>query len=179
MSRYCWAIIPVAWVATSLFAIGDEGSKKTREATATKKERVRNMRVKALFEDMRDGKYGDRRFPALDWTDIPALLELADSTTSLKAFPRNSISSQRQAECSEGMVALWLIEGIRQGGKFPSLNALCFKKGRQAKNWCKASEENHKEVAKAYRTWGRKVESLDRQNAGGIDPLKGTNLYWY
>ena len=56
--------------------------------------------------------------------DIPALLDCADSTTTLKDFPRNPVSSQFEPECSEGMVALWLIEGFATASRpdFGSLN---------------------------------------------------------
>lgn len=75
-------------------------------------------RVRKLFEAMRAGKCDESVFPALGWEDIPSLLTVAPSTAVLKNFPRNAISSQYEPECSEGMVALWLIEGLRRGGSF-------------------------------------------------------------
>lgn len=137
------------------------------------------QRVKKLFETMRDGKYAGIEFPHLDWGDVPALLDYADSTKTLKTFPRSDLSSQYEPECSEGMVALWLIEGIRTGGRNPSLNVLCFKAGGGGTNWGKASEGNHKEVAKAYRAWWEKAKSLPHEKARTLDPLKDTNLAWH
>jgi hypothetical protein len=140
---------------------------------------VENQRVKALFESMRQGTCLKVEFPRLDLADVPALLEYADSTRTLEHFPRALESSQYQKECSEGMMALWLIEGVRHGGEYPSLNALCLKKGVQGKDLTKASEDNHKEVAQAYRNWWSKARQLSPADARAIDPLKGTSLSWY
>ena len=110
---------------------------------------------------------------------MPALLDYVDSIGTLTSFPRSPLSSQFEQECSEGMVALWLIEGIRKGGNYPSLNSLCFKVGVEAKDWTKASEENHKAVARAYRTWWESAKSLAPEKAKAIDPLKDTGLAWH
>ena len=139
---------------------------------------VKEQKVKKLFDSMRSGKYREIEFPRLDLTDVPALLEYADSTKTLKSFSRNLLSSQFEPECSEGMVALWLIEGVRQGSKYPSLNALCFKGKVEGTDWTKASEDNHKEVAKAYRAWWAKAKDLTPEKAKAIDPLKDTGLSW-
>jgi hypothetical protein len=135
--------------------------------------------VSTLFESMRSDEYTEGEFPRLGLADVPALLELADSTRRLKSFPRTAFSSQYEAECSEGMVALWLIEGVRQGGKYPSLNSLCFKQGADMTNWTRASEDNHKEVAKLYRAWWEKAEALPDDKAKMIDPLKDSGLVWH
>jgi len=140
---------------------------------------VENQRVKALFESMRQKTYQGIEFPRLDLSDVPALLEYADNTRTLNCFPTNLESSQHQGECSEGMVALWLIEGVRQGGRYPSLNPLCFKKGVQTKDWNQASEDNHKEVAQAYRAWWSKAKKLLPQEAKALLPLQGTDLSWH
>lgn len=140
---------------------------------------IENERVKALFESMRKGFFNDIEFLRLDLTDVPALLEHADSTQPLETYPTNPLSSQRQQQCTEGMMALWLIEGVRHGGQYPSLNPLCFKNGVQGKDWTKASEDNHKEVAQAYRNWWSKAKRLCPYDAKAIDPLKGTDLHWH
>jgi len=149
------------------------------EEKAPEPQNKKDDRVKELFQSMRDGKYTEKGFPNLVLADVPALLELADSTTTLKTFPRNLLSSQFEPDCSEGMVALWLIEGVRVGGKFPSLNALCFMGRVEGENWTKASEDNHKEVAKAYRSWWEKAKSLSPEKAMALDPLKDSKLHWY
>src|SRR3954447_12052142 len=78
--------------------------------------------VDKLFEALRDGKGNGLGFPALGMADVPALLARADSETPLPAVPTNPVSSYAQRSCSEGMLALWLVEGVRKGGKYPSLN---------------------------------------------------------
>jgi hypothetical protein len=137
------------------------------------------VRVKQLFETMRQGKYKDHAFPKLTWQDIPALLERADSTVMLWSFPYSLESSQRQAECSEGMVALWLVEGIRKGGRHPSLNPLCLPRALTKRDWGKVSEELHPEVALAYRAWWKKAERLGWFEGRAIDPLQDAKFHWY
>lgn len=162
------------------------GASKGERAGEPAKPVEKNERVAKLFKSMHDSKYSEASFPKLGWEDVPGLLALADSTKLLTSFPRNPLSSQLEKECTEGMVALWLIDGIRQGGKYPSLNALCFKAGKQPGNWQKASEENHKDVAKAYRDWWERVRQADKnrspkpgEKARASDPLQGTNLHWH
>ena len=140
---------------------------------------AKNERVDKLFRSMKDGTYDSTMHPRLVWEDIPALIAKADSTTPLKSIPTNMISSYLQRECTEGMAALWLAEGVRKGKRFPSLNPLCLKRGVGKTDWCKASEENHKEAAKAYRAWWDKAKSLKPEKGAEIDPLEGTDLAWY
>lgn len=135
-------------------------------------------RVRELFEQMRAGKYQSIDFPALKWDDIPDLLEMGKSKRVLKSFPRNFLSSQLEFECSEGMVAMWLIEGLRKGGKFATLNALCLSE-KPTKKWAEDSERNHPQVLKAYQAWWKQVQSLPAHRARELDPLQGTKLYWY
>lgn len=142
--------------------------------------KVPNERVEELFGAMREGKYaGDGRFPGLKWEDIPALLELGTSKRALRTFPVNYASSQAEDECPEGMVALWLVEGLRKGrGGFPSLNALCLPEGTTGK-WAEESARNQARVLKAYREWWERAKSLPAEEAAEIDPLKETKLRWH
>ena len=136
--------------------------------------------IDQLFDDFRSGKWDTNEFPKLGFDAIPALLERADSEKRLRKFPRNSASSQYERECSEGMIALWLIEGIRKGKSFPSLNALCMRAADgQTEDWAEASELNHKDVAKLYRAWWEKARQLPRKEARKLDPLKDSDLSWY
>ena len=102
--------------------------------------------VDQLFARMEAGQYSEEiRFPNLTWADIPALLQRTNSTRMLTTFPTNPLSSERQAQCSEGMVALWLVEGIRKTPKpeFASLNPLVLPPGPQnGKDWGAISEQN-------------------------------------
>lgn len=63
-------------------------------------------------------------FPPFKFKDIPMLLKIGKSKKTQSPCPSNLLSSRHHANCSEGIAALWLIEGIRQGGKYPSLNAI-------------------------------------------------------
>jgi hypothetical protein len=167
-------VLVLAFVVLGLsIAIGPMGNTHGGE------QQTKEQKVKKLFDSMRSGKYAEFEFPRLDLTDVPTLLGFADSTKTLTTFPRNPLSSQLELQCSEGMVALWLIEGVRQGSKYPSLNALCFKGKVEGTDWTKASEDNHKEVAKAYRAWWEKAKTLMPEKAKAIDPLKDTGLSWH
>jgi len=136
-------------------------------------------RVRPLFDSMRNGTYTTPQFPALTWDDVSALFGLADSRRMLASFPHNPISSQSQSTCSEGMVALWLVEGVRKGGQFASLNPLCFGNEAAEEAWTTASERNHDRVLAAYRVWWTKVNGFSSDRAAAIDPLEGTGLHWY
>jgi hypothetical protein len=149
------------------------------EKTGTAKElKASRERVQKLFAAMREGRYDDNGFPALSWQDVPALLEIAPSRVVVRRFPRNPLASQFQQECSEGMVALWLIEGIRKRGKYPSHNALCFRPGPARGDYGQVSERNHDQALKAYQAWWKKVGHLPPDRAAVV-PLRGTGLSWY
>ena len=166
-------------LAAAVFGLSLASGPMSNSHGGEQKTKAEEQKVKKLFESMRNGKYADRiTFPRLDHTDIPALLEYADGIKTLKSFPRNPFSSQFESECSEGMVALWLIEGVRKGGQYPSLNALCLQRGVKNEDWAKASEANHKQVATAYRAWWEKAKGLSAEKAKELDPLAGTDLYW-
>ena len=98
---------------------------------------------------------------------------------TLTSFPRNPLSSQSQSSCSEGMVALWLVEGIRKGSRFASLNCLCFRDVPADDTWGAASEANHDPARAAYKVWWVRVHGLAEDRAAAVDPLAGTGLHWY
>ena len=154
---------------------GEPAPEKAGGKEAKDKE-VKNERVDKLFTELRDGKYRGVTFPTLDWNDIPALLKRADSDKKLASIPANPFSSYAQRECSEGMAALWLVEGIRKGGKYPSLNVLCNAIG--GPHGDKASDANREQVAKAYRDWWEKARTQTPDKARQTNPLEGTDLYW-
>jgi Domain of unknown function (DUF4943) len=135
-------------------------------------------RVHKLFAEMRAGKNRSHDFPQLQWEDIPDLLELAPSDHVLTSFPVNPLSSQREAQCSEGMMALWFVEGLRKGGTFGSLNSLCLPQNPE-KDWTAASEKVHPQVLKAYQDWWKQAQSLSPGKAKEKDPLQGTGLHWH
>jgi len=133
-------------------------------------------RVKVMFDQMRNGKYQQEafNFPKLEWSDIPALLDRAESTTELKTFPTNPISSFHIPTRPEGVVALWLVEGVRKGGKYPSLNPRIHPAGDTAEE----RATNHKALAAAYKGWWAKVKQLPPEKARDVNPLEGTKLLW-
>ena len=142
--------------------------------------KVQNERVERLFASMRDGTYkGEITFPDLKWEDIPALLERGNSTVRLKSFPSNWISSYAQDGADEGAVALWLIDGVRHGGKWPSLNPLCLGGEKPDQKMEETTRRNLPAAHTAYREWWQKVEKLKPEDAAKIRPLDGTPLYWY
>ncbi len=139
-----------------------------------------NPRVTALFEEMRKGTYAQRWFPQLRWSDIPALLEMANSKRVLKSFPSNPLSSQSMDECLEGVVALWLIEGLQEGGNLPSLNPILIDKEANLPPADVLSREQQGSLLgrarRAYKQWWVKSQS---GRIDGCHALVGSQLSWH
>ncbi|GEM_PF-1451943 len=137
-------------------------------------------------------------YPKCDWQDIPILLELAQSDNVLTGnIPSLMISSYAQRECREGMIALWLIEGLRRRqveqtveitvGKqdktrpyphYLPLNPMCTQQGMKLAQ-CENSVEIHQQVLEAYRSWWQQVKNLPPEKAAQVYPLQDTNIRWY
>ena len=162
-----------ALVAALSWGSNDPCNRSVEPANATG-----NARVDALFDSFRKDEYRARRFPDLALSDVPALLMLGESDRILKTFPRNLISSQFETNCSEGMVALWLIEGIRQGEGFPSLNSLCLGNNPN-KDLTAESESNRKVVLASYQKWWKDTMAQMANQAQVNDPLAEANLNWH
>src|SRR4051812_8785091 len=81
-------------------------------------------KAKLLLDQMRAGTYhqGSDWCPKLGWGDFPDLLDRAGSTELLKTSPTNPVSSLYIPTCTEGVMVMWLVEGVRKGTGFPSLN---------------------------------------------------------
>ena len=141
------------------------------------KPKMDNPRVKTLFDAMLAGKYKEVSFPKLELSDVPALLERADSTMGLASFPINPRSSTVVLECREGIMAMWLIDGIRKGGKFPALTTRYSKNGANPKD-DKEAVDIQAEMAKAYRAWWQRAKNLPIPEAMAIEPLKDTGISW-
>lgn len=139
-----------------------------------------NPKVRALFDSMRAGTYDHKWFPGLQWDDIPALLEMAQSTRELTDFPNNPFSSQAQAVCLEGMVALWLIEGLQEEGNLPSLNPILLDREADTHLSKGIKLERQKSrlprARRAYEAWWKKTPGGRTE---GLHALDGSNLYWY
>jgi hypothetical protein len=125
-------------------------------------------------------------WPKYGWSDIPYLLELAESTVNAERIPKLMISSHIQRHCREGMIALWLIEGLRRGqadvirkqtGHASGLpgNPICRKGEKQNSE---NSPSLHDEVLKAYKIWWRTVRTLPPEAAALFYPLDLTDLKW-
>jgi len=179
MGRWCYASL--------LFAIGlvhtDRADADARSVLPGARDTElrfvpdRRPHVDKLFRSMRENKYDRNDFPPLTWQDIPSLMELADSDRELTSFPCNPLSSSIQfGGCREGVVALWLVDGIRQGKKFPSLNCYCHKGDTDTR---KDGGQIHKELAQAYRAWWKKAEQEGPFRGSQLDPLEGTDLRWH
>ncbi|MHC4334421.1 MAG: DUF4943 family protein, partial [Planctomycetota bacterium] len=162
----------------------------------------RGRRVRDLFRSYVAGetigeedKAGSEEAPQFGWSGIPILLELAESDKVLegkywkdgreylRSLPMSSISSYLQEEVREGMVALWLIEGLRRGQGRPGghyrlpLNPICLKKG-MSREECEKSAEIHQDVLNAYRRWWQQVSLLAAEEAALLDPLEDTDVEW-
>ncbi len=140
-----------------------------------------NEKVLRILGSMVDGSWEGRSLPQLDWQDVDALLARADSTTDLKSFPANPLSSQAQFSCPEGIMALWLVESMRNKAKsgYPSLNPLCLGAQNKDMSWEEMSKANLAKAAQAYRSWWQKVKDQDEEKRKEVDPLEAAHLHWY
>jgi hypothetical protein len=153
-------------------------------------ETARREYWKTIFDAMKDGSYQRRfsekdwqhrgGFPETCWEDIPILLRHADSDMPLRCFPyrRNTFGVAMRGLCSEGILALYLIEGVRREGQWP-LRPWCVKNGKKLEEQEADSLTNRKEAAERYRKWWDTVRAMDRPQAAKIDPLTGSSLRWY
>jgi hypothetical protein len=164
-----YGVVLFALAAAVVAGTPDSGS----AADPPKPKKTASERVNALFADIRAGTYSRVEFPKLEWADVPALLELADSPDILQAYPVNPLWSGVPGPAPEGLVALYLIEGVRRGGKFPTLQGVT----SRGVDVNKAAEQQ-KEFAKAYRDWWAKAKDAKPADAAKLDPLAGTKRTW-
>ena len=104
-------------------ALGSACTGPTEAAPAVKPKGPSSEKVDKMFAAMRDGTYWSLGpgfgFPDVGWEDVPALLARAEEERPLATFPTNPLSSFARPSCREGLVALWLVEGVRKGGVRP------------------------------------------------------------
>lgn len=173
--------VPAVIALSILVSISSTISKDVEEQRESREE----LEVRHLLSSMEAGKFASRSVLGLTRHHIPSLLAFAENKTLAKSFPSNPISSFAQRKCTTGMVALWIVEGIRKqgGGKFscPSLNPMCFMRGdtKRGKDWEEASMRNQDDVAAAYVKWWKRVVSPGSADAFKSDPLAGTELNWH
>lgn len=113
----------------------------------------------------------ERTVNGLNIGDVPALLELADSKKPLYHNPVNMLSSRWATKTTEGIVALWLIEGIRTGRlPYPTLNPEL--SNHNADPATAGEVDIQKQATSAYRRWWNRKRLNE-------DPLEGTGLAWF
>jgi hypothetical protein len=136
-------------------------------------------------------------YPNFEWEDIPALLEIAKSEKIIEGIPSLIASSYTSQYCRKGMIALWLIEGIRRrqlseqiekqlGKKMQMalaysrlpLNPICIKEGINISE-CEQSLEIYESVLQAYRNWWQTFGSLPASEASAFYPLDLTDIKWF
>jgi hypothetical protein len=146
-------------------------------------EKQNNDNVETYITQLKEGQYDTYYLPDFHPSDIPALLNYRNDTTSIVKFPRNGISSYMQMKCKLGMLVLWTIESIRAVeidsefliGKFPSQNPILAIRETPSK-WV-FDDESHKTAAKAYYDWWHSVHIF--KDKMKIDPLKDTDYMWH
>lgn len=137
-----------------------------------------SVRVSSLFDAMRAGNYTHRWFPALEWADLAGLLMESQTNEAVGSFPKSPLSSVRPPQVITGVVALWLIEGLREDGHIPSFVPLLVEQGRELD----ASPAKQRELLiparEAYQNWYRGLQSGLAQ-AKDTCPLEAIGLRWY
>ncbi len=137
--------------------------------------------IDSLFTVYRINESERLTFPKLQWEHVDALLAMADSDEDLESYPVNPFSSQSQTRCSQGILALWFVEGVRKGSSigYPSLNPLCLSQNMDDQDWLQNSEANRAEAAALYRTWWESVRMKPSDTRKKLDPLANSGLYWH
>lgn len=134
-------------------------------------------------------------YPAFKWSDIPALLELAENEQLLNGMPKLAVSSYIGGRCRQGMIALWFVEGLRRqqtarvrqeqlgeaqhpaSSRLP-LNPICIKEGMKLSE-CESSADIHRAALRAYQAWWHAVSELVPGQAAVLYPLDLTDLQWF
>ena len=180
-----------AIIVPTVLAMTNQSDEETAVQDAVEK---RAERVKDLFGLFVEKDCSLSNFPEFVWSDIPVLLELAQSEKKLKRMPSSLVSSYAPTEGREGMVALWLIETLRQkqvaamrtqqglNGHMPlrgkPMNAFCIKGNIPVKE-CEISREIYQEVLKLYQQWWKTVGMKSLGEAATFCPLEFTDIQWY
>ena len=142
--------------------------------------------VDAYMAGLLDGTYENRlEMKLFDPAQIPVLLSYAEDGREVHP-PINPLSSYI-SDCSLGMYALWMIEGIRlaEGGDdkvktsfgYPSLVPLVFDEQSSARVYygADAYPATQRKVAEAYRAWWNSGEFSEIKTK---NPLDGSGLSW-
>lgn len=134
-------------------------------------------RVDALFQSMREGRYGHRWFPPLEWEDIPALLARSTDSETYSSYPKSPLGDVRPPVVVGGACALWFIEGLREEGHCPSFVPLLVE-GDQPLDASPAHQNNLlKRAREAYRAWYAAFDAGE-VDPGAPCPLEAVGLAW-
>lgn len=134
-----------------------------------------NEKVSKLFQQMRENDFDEKSFPKLNWDDVPSLMELADSERVLHGVPGNPLSLQKLSGIPEGIVALWLVEGIRIEKQFPTQN--CSIVDRES-----SLPTNHPSLhaiaLRHYRNWWKEIDPEPVEENAELVPLAESSVKW-
>lgn len=136
--------------------------------------------VDGLLLAMREGSWREPQGasfmgPPLGWEHVGPLMRHAENTTPLRSFPVNRLSSDAPPPtCTEGVMALWLVETVRVDSRwgFPSAAPVLV-----ADAPGQSDLHGHTRAVEAYRAWWSE-HGDDESAARAIDPLDGTGLVW-
>jgi hypothetical protein len=177
----------------------EESARRALAETQARRELVTDLFHKLTREGKVPEEYRTKglvHVPRFEWSDIPQLLRLAESERIVNHMPSSPYSSYAPGPGVEGLVALWLIEGLRviQIAREPRqedvilrpstgdyglpLNALCRRHGMSLAE-CEGSLEIHRDALRAYRMWWDRVGDLPPRDAAAFDPLGNTDLEWF
>lgn len=172
--------VATLWAAILCAAVACRSVAAPEESAAAQPAPERPPAAVDALDEMAAGTWDADAFPEVAWTDVDALLDRADRTRGLARWPINPLSSQMQQRCNEGVMALWMVEGLRRDEPlgFPSLNPLLLG-GEDVGDWHAESERNQPRAAELYRRWWRRVAALPADERRAVDPLAGSVIGWH
>jgi hypothetical protein len=145
--------------------------------------------IPQLLASLRTDDWTWTFLPQINWTDVPALLEAGADTSFTHSYPTHPQSSYRPDSTRVGLVALWLIEALRQqqlrsresANLMPPSRAP-FLGTRLGNPRGYNSPEQQSRALEGYRSWyeATKVEGelLPSPKALRKNPLTGLGLSW-
>lgn len=165
------------------------------KSSFSKKDQTTRSDVSDLTAFMRGlltNKYVPDYPPVLSWEDIPALLEISNSSVIVDRFPRNILSNLYIRDCQVGIVAMWLIDSIRKSeGKrvrkawyispVPLLEDAQDRQKSESRSGQFIPTNSNEKLAtahKAFVEWWEKAEVLGKAKARRINPLASSSLNW-
>lgn len=171
-----------------------------REETFDKKDQRKQTQVSDIdkfVDDLLTNNYNSGFAPDLSWEDIPALMEIANSTELLTNFPRNILGRYYVDQCQAGIIAMWLIDSIRKNeGKKPrkawyispfpifqseedTKQIAEFKsQGNDANVLIENSGKKLEMAYESFSDWWQIAQQMNPNKAKRINPLDDSGLKW-